>query len=135
MYANYCPSQLSRDCPRVLRLLRLLELTLVPKPGGGLALPEPLESEDAKSWFKRYEVYATANGWNDPKKLLCLPALLKGRSWAVYDSLREEDTDAYEHLKAAILRRLCPDTEKDRLVARKRLSQRRLKESESIDEL
>jgi len=103
--------------------------------GGGLALPEPLESKDTKSWFKRYEVCATVNGWNDPKKLLRLPTLLKGRSWAVYDSLREEDTDSYEHLKAAILRRLCPDTEEDRLVARKRLSQRCLRESESIDKL
>ena len=26
--------------------------------GGGLALPEPLDGDDAKSWFKRYEVCA-----------------------------------------------------------------------------
>ena len=35
--------------------------------GGNIALPEPLEGEDAKSWFKRYEVCGTANGWNDQK--------------------------------------------------------------------
>ena len=57
--------------------------------GGGLALPEPLDGDDAKSWFKRYEVCAIANGWNDQKKLLRLPTLLKGRSWAVYDSLSD----------------------------------------------
>ena len=85
--------------------------------GGGLALPEPLDGDDAKSWFKRYEVCAIANGWNDQKKLLRLPTLLKGRSWAVYDSLSDADTDTYEHLKVAILKRLCPDTEEDRLVA------------------
>ena len=44
-------------------------------------------------------------------------------------------TDTYEHLKAAILQRLCPDTEEDRLVAREKLSRRRLREGESIDEL
>ena len=48
---------------------------------------------------------------------------------------QDRDTDTYEHLKAAILRRLCPDTEEDRLVAREKLSRRRLREGESIDEL
>ena len=86
-------------------------------------------------WFKRYEVCALANGWNDQKKLLRSPTLLKERSWAIYDSLQEGDLDTYEHLKDAILKRLCPDTEEDRVVARERLSQRRLREGESVDEL
>ena len=81
-------------------------ITLVPKPeckqdmatGGGLALPEPLVDDEARSWFKRYEVCASANGWNDQKKLLRLPTLLKGRSWAIYDSLQDEETDTYDHL-------------------------------------
>ena len=30
--------------------------------GGGIALPEPLDCEDAKSWFECYEVCATVNG-------------------------------------------------------------------------
>ena len=64
-----------------------------------------------------------------------LPTLLKGRSWAVYDSLSDADTDTYEHLKVAILKRLCPDTEEDRLVARERLSRRHLHDGESVDEL
>ena len=78
--------------------------------GGNLVLPEPLEGKDAKSWFKCYKVCGTANVWNDQKKLSCLPTLLKGIAWAVYDSLHEDrDTDTYEHLKAAILLRLCSD--------------------------
>ena len=88
--------------------------------GGGLALPEPLVDDEARSWFKRYEVCASANGWNDQKKLLRLPTLLKGRSWAIYDTLQDEETDTYDHLKAAILKRLCPDT-KDRIVVCERL--------------
>ena len=104
--------------------------------GGTIALPEPLEGEDARSWFKRYEVCVAANGWNDQKKFSRLPTLLKGRAWAVYDSLHDEgDTDTYEHLKAAILKRLCPDTEEDRIVAREKLSRRRLREGESVDEI
>ena len=78
---------------------------------------------------------ASANGWNDQKKLLRLPTLLKGRSWAIYDSLGDEETDTYDHLKAAILKCLCPDTEEDRIVAREWLSRRVLREGDSIDEL
>ena len=51
--------------------------------GGGLALPEPLQDEDSRSWFKRFEVCAAANGWDDARKLLRLPTLLKGRAWAI----------------------------------------------------
>jgi len=98
--------------------------------GGGLALPEPLHDEDSRSWFKRFEA---ANGWDAAKKLLCLPTLLKGRAWAIFDSLGEDETDSYDHLKAALL---SPDTEEDHLTAREQLSRRKLREGgESIDEL
>lgn len=60
--------------------------------GVGLALPEPLQDGDARSWFKRFEVCAAANEWNDQKKLLRLPTLLRGRAWAVFDALTEEQT-------------------------------------------
>ena len=128
--------------PRVSLSLLFEILTLVPKPGTvmatgvGFALPEPLHDEDSRSWFKRFEVCAAANGWDEAKKLLRLPTLLRGRAWAVFDSLGEADTDSYEHLKAALLRRLSPDTEEDRLAARERLSVRRFRDgAESIDEL
>ena len=79
------------------QLIVTMLVTLVLKPecnhakmatGGGLALPEPLVDEEARSWFKRYMVCALANRWNDQKKLLHLLMLLKGCSWAIYDSLR-----------------------------------------------
>ena len=63
--------------------------------GGNLVLPEPLEGEDAKSWFKCYKVCGTANGWNDQKKLSCLPTLLKGIAWVVYDSLMRTETQTH----------------------------------------
>ena len=104
--------------------------------GHGLALPEPLQDEGAKTWFKRFEVCAAANEWNNKKKLLRAPTLLKGRAWAVYDALPDSETDTYAHLKQALLSRLSPDTDEDRLSAREALSQRRLRQDrESIDEL
>ena len=118
-------------------------ITLVLKPeckqdmatGGRLALPEPLVDEEAKSWFKRYEVCASPNGSNDHKKLLHLPTLLKGRSWAIYDWLKDDEMDTYDHLKAAILKCLCLDTEEDRIVAHEHLSRRVLHKEESIGQL
>ena len=102
----------------------------------GLALPEPLQDRDAREWFKRFEVCASANEWNEEKKLKRLPTLLRGRAWAVYDALGERQTDTYAHLKTALLKRLSPDTEEDRLSAWEELAKRRLREEqESVDEL
>ena len=101
----------------------------------GLALPEPLLDDDAKSWFKRFEVCAAANEWNAAKKLLRLPTHLRGRAWAVFDALSEEQKKSYDSLKTAILERLSPDTDEDRLSARDALSRRRLRDQESVDEL
>ena len=104
--------------------------------GGGLALPENLQDEDLRSWFKRFEVCAAANGWDEAKKLLRLPTQLRGRAWAIYDLLGEDSTDTYAHLKSALLQRLCPHSEEDRLAACEQLSKRKLQEGrESIDEV
>ncbi len=81
--------------------------------GVGIALPEP-RGNDARSWLKRFEVCAAANKWNDEKKLLRLPTLLKGRALAIFDALSGTYTDTYEHLKKVHLDRLSPDTDEDR---------------------
>ena len=48
----------------------------------------------------------------------------------------EPEGYAYAHLKTALLKRLCPDTEEDRMSAREELARRRLREEqESVDEL
>ena len=66
-----------------------------------------------------------ANGWDDAKKLLHLPILLRGHAWIVFDSLRETEMDTYKHFKAAFLVHLSPDTEEGRLAACERLSVRK----------
>ena len=102
----------------------------------GLALPEVLQDGDAKSWFRRFEVCAAANDWNNAKKLKRLPTLLRGRAWAVFDALPDASTDTYKHLKEALLGNLCPDTDEDRQTARDELGRRKLREGqESVDEL
>ena len=58
--------------------------------GSGIVLPENLQDDNAKSWFKRYEICATANGWNQVTRLARLPTLLKGCAWAIYEVLTEE---------------------------------------------
>ena len=56
-----------------------------------ICLPEPLQYDDARSWFRRFELCAAANEWDAAKQLLRLPTLLRGRSWAVYESLSDAD--------------------------------------------
>ena len=104
--------------------------------GNAICLPEPLEDGDAKSWFRRFDVCAAANEWNAAKKLVRLPTLLRGRAWAIYESLGEADNESYDALKGAIISRLNPDTDEDRLAAREQLTRRRYREGgERIDEL
>ena len=65
----------------------------------GLALPEPLLDGNARSWFKRFEICAAANEWGDMTKLHRVPTLLRGRAWAVYDALSDEQTESFENVK------------------------------------
>ena len=95
--------------------------------GDRLCLPEPLEDGDAKSWFARYELCAAANEWNAAKRLLRLPTLFRGRAWAIFESLGEDDKDTYDHLKKVIMERLNPDMDENRLEAREQLMFRRFR--------
>ena len=60
--------------------------------GLDIALPEPFQGEDAKSWLKYFEVCATANKWSDEKS-----------SAAESESLSEAETCKHEHLKMIII--------------------------------
>ena len=104
--------------------------------GVRISLSEALHGEEAKSWFRQFEVCTAANEWDGAKKLKRVPTLLKGRAWAVYEALTDEEMDTYNHLKVAILGQLSPDTEEERLRAQDKMAHRQFREgSESVDEL
>jgi len=88
----------------------------------GIALLEPLQDTDARSWFRCFEVCSAANDWDEGKQLLRLPTLLKEQAWAVYEALGNDETDTYAYLKAVLLAKLSPDTDEHRLSARERLT-------------
>ena len=100
--------------------------------GTRLALSELLKDGDMKSWFKWFEFCAAANEWNDEKKLLRLPTLLRGWAWAIFNTLYREQTQAYTGLKVT-LDRLSPDMDKDKLNGWDKLSNRWLGDWESVD--
>ena len=52
--------------------------------GVGLALPEAMQDRDAKSWFRRIEICAVANDWDDKKKLKCLLGYFWCPTWCKY---------------------------------------------------
>ena len=61
-----CCLMFSVDIVKRLIVLIVVDLTLVPKPGtgemasnGSICVPEPLQHEDARSWFKRFELCFT----------------------------------------------------------------------------
>ena len=115
---------------------KLGKLSMATSTGSGIILPVSLQDDNARSWFKWFEVCYAANSWNDAKRLVSLPILLKGRAWAIYEVLTEEQTDTYAHLKEALLSRLSPDTDEDCVCAQEQLAQRKFHgDRESVDKL
>ena len=101
-----------------------------------LCLPEYLNDGDAGSWFKRFELCAAANEWRNSKMLLQLPTLFKGRAFAKFESLGDDDKDTYGNLKKAMTERLNPDTDENRMVAREQLRLGGFREGgKSVDDL
>ena len=100
--------------------------------GDRVCLPEHLDDGDARSWFKRYKLCADANEWNVVKKLLRLPTLFKGRAWAIFESLGNNEKDTYAHLQGAMTERLNPDTDENRMVACEQLMLRRLEKGSKV---
>ena len=56
-------------------------------------------------WLARFNVIATANGWNDAKKLIVLPACLAQYAFQVYEGLAADAKDTYEHLTEALVKK------------------------------
>jgi len=49
-----------------------------------ISAPKPLAEENPIEWFQWFNIFFTANGWNDEAKAKRLPTLLEGEALAVY---------------------------------------------------
>ena len=64
--------------------------------GLDIGLLEPLHVENAKSWFKWFEVCAGANKWSNVKELFRVATVLEGQAWAAFELLSDVETHMYE---------------------------------------
>ena len=87
-----------------------------------LTLPEILVEDFERSW-RRVELIATANQWNEEKKLAVIPALLRGKLLDFYAVLTSEERRDLVTMKKALSDRA--GVTKDPLKSAKRFGERR----------
>ena len=61
-------------------------------------LPERFSDGDFTTWLRHFDRCASANAWNDEKRLAKLPAFLHGPAAVYFDSLAAADKDTLPHL-------------------------------------
>lgn len=83
--------------------------------------------------MKRFNLCAAANGGDLPRKLAYLSIFSRGRAFAVFERLPENDRDTFEALETALTSAFAPATEENRRLAHSRLVARRLEEGEDLD--
>ena len=66
-----------------------------------LPLPEITTDDFERSWT-RFHLVAAASKWDDEKKLLMLPALLRGKLVEIFISLSAEEKETLTKLKQAL---------------------------------
>lgn len=72
-------------------------------------LPDTYSGDgDFDSWEKHFSACAAANSWSDERKLLVLPARLRGRAQRIYDHLTATDKETYSSLRAALSAKCSP---------------------------
>ena len=80
-------------------------------------VPEKFDSGDIVSWLRQFECCASANSWNDTKKLAVLPAFLRGPAATYYHSLAADQKDSYANLTKHLREALCPAVDRERYFA------------------
>ena len=95
----------------------------------GLTLPEKSVEDFERSW-RRVELIATANQWNEEKKLAVIPALLRGKLLDFYAVLTSEERSDLVTMKKALSDRA--GVTKDPLKSAKYFGERRQEAKESV---
>ena len=70
--------------------------------------PEKFECGDILWWLGDFDCCASANGWNNEKKLTVLLAFLRGQTSLYFHTLKGDKKDTYEHLTSAVRKCFCP---------------------------
>ena len=70
--------------------------------------PEKFECGDFLRWLRDFDCCASANGWNDERKLTVVPAFLWGQASSYFHTLAGDEKDTYEHLTSALRKCFCP---------------------------
>ena len=61
-------------------------------------LPERVSDGDFATWLRHFDRRASANDWNDDKRIAKLPAFLHGPAAVYFDSLGDAEKDTLPHL-------------------------------------
>ena len=89
-----------------------------------IAYPTTFDDGGVENWFRHFNKCARANRWNDEMKLRAVPVYFRSRAQLIYDRLRANQTDTWEHLEAAMTEAFAPDTPERRRLARRFLFSR-----------
>lgn len=99
----------------------------------GLRKPECFSGanpEEFPSWLAKFESIAKAGGWNE-KRLDALPAYLTQRAFQIYEKLQPGEKDTYDHLTAALQKKMGLGEKK--MAWRVQLRQTTRSQGESLD--
>ena len=77
-------------------------------------MPEIFDSGDIVSWLRQFEVCATANSWDDAKKLKVLPAFLRGPAATYFHALEDGQKDTYGNLAKNLTQVFCPAVDREK---------------------
>ena len=72
------------------------------------SIPKPFKEGDAREWFQRFEICCRTNEWNDAKKALKLPTLLKGGPLSIWLEATEEEQAEFGTMKEKIITKMVP---------------------------
>ena len=98
-----------------------------------LYLPEPYGDGDVETWLRLFNLCTEANRWAADDKLFRFTTLLRGRAFAVYERLEDDQKDTYAYLVAALTATFEPRTEERHRLPTFHLTNRILQPGESLD--
>ena len=80
-------------------------------------VPEKFDSGDFVTWLRQFKVCASANSYDEAKKLKFLASFLCGPAATYFHSLDEDQRDSYAHLSESLTQHMCPAVYRERCYA------------------